>query len=473
MKSINLRFLLASLVCFSVLGVAAVMVHAVQLRWQSAFLLERARKSRDEQQFAPALRDYQLYLQLAPKNVEARAEFGLLLADCGQAPAAVVQLEAALRELRDRDDLRRRLVDLDIALQRYSDAQEHLQVLLAVVRNDGNLWEQLGICQNARGVYQSPPGADPQSIQSFGAAESFQRAIALDSTRCESYDRLAEVLRLRLDRAKEADDWMEKLVSKNADSAMAHFFRARYLHWRTKNQENLALREAEKSAELAKNSPKSDAKDLHLNALLLAAELAEQAADYVKARSYSREVIAVDPALYSGYLALFRIEIHAALLEQDSATSLAHRETAVDFLRQGIEKSAQRGQLLWALGRYMIEQRERHLDEARKAAELDEARKVVAELRGLPEKERVEPVLVDLLQAEIETAQGHWCAACSILEDVAQQLELPKKQDGVDGRPQQGSALELLKEADYRLVLLRATGRSGVPTGRISEGGPD
>ena len=156
-----------------------------------------ARKSRSGQQFkrrrvGPALRDYQLYLQLAPKDVAAHAEFGLLLADCGQSPSAVIQLEAALRDLRERDDVRRRLVDLEIGLGRVSDAQEHLQVLLSTVRNDGRLWEQLGVCQDARGVYQSPRGADRQNIQSFGAAESFQRALEVDPTRCESYVRLAE-----------------------------------------------------------------------------------------------------------------------------------------------------------------------------------------------------------------------------------------------------------------------------------------
>ena len=98
MKSINFRFLLASVACLTVLGSAAVMVHALQVRRQSAFLLEHARQSRSEQQFELALRDYQLYLQLAPKDVAAQApSLVCCWPDCGQSPSAVIQLEAALR----------------------------------------------------------------------------------------------------------------------------------------------------------------------------------------------------------------------------------------------------------------------------------------------------------------------------------------------------------------------------------------
>ncbi len=517
MKSINFRFLLASVACLTVLGSAAVMVHALQVRRQSAFLLKHARQSRSEQQFELALRDYQLYLQLAPKDVAAHAEFGLLLADCGQSPSAVIQLEAALRDLRERDDVRRRLVDLEIGLGRFGDAQEHLQVLLSTVRNDGRLWEQLGVCQDARGVYQSPRGADRQNIQSFGAAESFQKALEVNPTRCESYVRLAQVLGLRLDRATEANDWMDELVKKNPDSALAHLLRARYLHLRTKNQEKLALWEAENAAELAEKSAKSDIKDtdLLLKALSLAAELAERTADYDKARatadydkaradshdpailqkiradydkamqqilvdydkarSYARRAITVDPVLSDGYLALFRIGNHEALVEEDSAKSeehstkskehsakaLAHREKAIEALQQGIEKAAQRGQLLWTLGSYRIEQRENELDDARKAAELDEAREAVTELRHLPANPGFDPVLIDFLQAKIEAAQGHWYDALrgrdeknepdpirrfNGFEILAEQLEGPKRDSGKGASPQ-GSTSELLRRS--------------------------
>ena len=139
--------------------------------------------------------------------------------------------------------------------------RSHLQFLLAAVHDDGKLWQQLGICQEARGEYP-------------GAVESFQKAIKVEPKQCESYVRLADVLRLRLDRAQEADDWMDKLVANNPDSSQAHLLRARYLYLRTKDREKLALSEAEKAAEL-------DPKDT--GALLLAANLCRLTADYDKA----------------------------------------------------------------------------------------------------------------------------------------------------------------------------------------------
>jgi len=404
--SINFRFLLASLVTFGVLGLGTFAVHAVQVQRQSAFMLDRARQFATEKRFEPALRSYQLYLQLAPKDIEAHAELGLLLADRGLVSMAVVQLETVLRSAPERVEVRRRLVDLDIALRRYSDARQHLRFLLAV-QTDGKLWEQLGICQDASGDYA-------------GAAESFQKAIAVAPGQCEPYVRLAEVLRLRLDKAKEADAWIDTLVNKNADSSLAHLYRARYLYLRTKNQEKLALIAAEKSAEL---DPKNT------NALLLAANLSSLTADYAKARRYAERSIAAAPELADGYLALFRIEIRSS-----------HREKAVEALRRGIEKAADRRELLWDLGRITIER-----------GELDEARKAVAQLRGLPLGQGFDPVLIDYLQAQIEAGQGNWFAASLAFVDVAQQLEQPKEK-GSSGEAQQGNTPELLKEVECRLA---------------------
>jgi tetratricopeptide (TPR) repeat protein len=415
-SSINLRFLLASLVCFSVLGLATHFVHAYQVQRQSAFLLDRARHSKTENQFGPALRDYQLYLQLAPKDVEAHAEFGMLLADRGQYPVAVMQLEAALRNVPNRDELRRKLVELDIALKRYSDAREHLRFLLDAFRSDGKLWEQLGICQNVGGDY-------PEAV------DSFQKAVERDAKLCESYVRLAEVLRLRLGRGKEADETIDNLVSKNPDSSMAHLMRARYLYLRTANREKEALREAEKAAELDTKDTKS---------LLLASTLSFLTADFDKARRYAQRAIAADPALADGYLALYRVEMRTD-----------HREKAVESLRQGIEKAAARWELLWDLGRMLVEQGER--EHGPDGKQLDEARKVVELLRGMSANQSFDPDLIDYLQAQIEAAQGHWYVASLAFEDVARRLEQPHENAG-GGQVQRGATPELLKEVVFRLA---------------------
>ena len=139
---------------------------------------------------------------------------------------------------------------------------------------------------------------------------------------------------------------------------------------------------------------------------------------------------------------------------------MAHREKAIEALQQGIEKAAQRGQLLWTLGSYRIDA-QNELDDARKAAELDEAREAVTELRHLPANPGFDPVLIDFLQAKIEAAQGHWYDALrgrdeknepdpirrfNGFEILAEQLEGPKRDSGKGASPQ-GSAPELLRRS--------------------------
>jgi len=169
---IDLRFLLVSLAGFFLLGAAVYFLHAFQLHRQSSFMLARARQAKDEKRFEPAVRDYQSYLQMAPKDAAAHAELGLLLADRGMSKLASRSLETALRLAPEREDLRKRLVQLDIALGRYGDAREHLLLLLASSSSDDDLWRQLGICQAA--------GGDDRA-----AAQSFEKTVKFDPTRCQ------------------------------------------------------------------------------------------------------------------------------------------------------------------------------------------------------------------------------------------------------------------------------------------------
>ena len=258
--SINLRFLLVSVVGFVVLGAAASVLHAFQFHRQSAFMLDRARQFKTEKRFERALRSYQLYLQMVPGDVDARAEFGLMLADCGLAKMAAIQLEAVLRIVPERLDLRRRLVDLDIALQRYNDAREHLRFLLAV-QGDGKPWQQLGICQDANGDYA-------------GAVRVVAEGDRALPGLCESYVRLAEVLRLRLrprQRGRQLG-WTnssEKTPIPRGPIRCGHAIYIRELRTRKRScagekaasgeagsgQEKPALREAEKAAELDPRIP--------------------------------------------------------------------------------------------------------------------------------------------------------------------------------------------------------------------------
>jgi tetratricopeptide (TPR) repeat protein len=404
---INFRFLLASLVGFILLGTAVYFLHAFQLHRQAVFMLERARQAKDEKRFQETVRDYQTYLRMAPQDADAHAELGLLLADLRQARPASRSLETALRLAPDREDLRKRLAQLDLLLGRFGDAREHLQRLLKSSSTDDALWEQLGICQAG--------GGDDRA-----AVESFQKAIQLDPGRCGRYVIVAALLR-RLDRPQEADEWMEKLVAKNPESPQAHFLRARYLRQQNVNQEKAALAEAEKAAALA---------PADFDILLLAADLLTAAGDYEKARGYADRAITARPMAAGGYRAVSKTESRQGEWEKALAT-----------LRRGIEKASDPWDLLWDQGLVLIAQ-----------DKLTEAQETVARLRRLPREQTFNPALTDFLQAEIEAAQGHWSVAAKVFAEVARQLERPDQDLG--GTAVEGTtAREVLKDAECRLAI--------------------
>ena len=232
--TINLRFFLASLVGFGLLGVAICFLHAFQLHRQSAFLLERARQAKSKKHLqACASR-----LPGLPENEPQRC-FGLgrvwpPAGRRGQGKAGQPKSGDLRSAWPEREDLRKRLVQIDIDLGYYGNAREHLLLLLASSPRDGKLWERLGICQAGDGDDRA-------------AIDSFEKAIDFDPAACEAYAHLATLLRQRAQRPRRADDWMAKLVAKNPDSSQAHALYARYLQEPVSSQGKAALAEAEKA----------------------------------------------------------------------------------------------------------------------------------------------------------------------------------------------------------------------------------
>jgi cellulose synthase operon protein C len=398
---INFRFLLASLAVFALLGVSIYFLHTYQVRRHADFLLERARQAKADKRFDPAVRDYQAYLRMAPKNADAQAELGLLLADQGQAGPAIRTLETALRLAPERNDLRKRLVELDIAARRTVDARAHLQFLLASSPDEPVLWEQLGFCQ---------AGEDDRA-----ALQSFEKSIQLEPARSESYVLLAAMLN-RLDRAKEAGAWMAKLVANNPKSPQAHALLARQLSARSSAQ--AAAEEAEQAAALAPQD---------FDMLLLAANLAAESGEYEKAHHFAERAIAVSPARAAGYRTMVQIELR----QGDSEKALAS-------LRRGIEKASDNAELLWDQSQFWIQE-----------GKLTEAQAAVDRLRRLREPS-LDPIRIDFVLAEIDAARGHWAAAARAFSQVLRQLQRPDQNLG--GAVRGTTVNELLKDAECRLA---------------------
>jgi tetratricopeptide (TPR) repeat protein len=364
--TINFRFLAWLLITAIACGGAVHGLHVVQLGREASFLLEQARRAKQEKQFRLAVTRFDQYTDLVPDDYEALAEYGMLLADLGKPGWACEALEAVLRSLPERDDIRRRLVQVDIQLGRYNDAQAHLkQYLLVASPEDSELLCLLGTCQAAAAEY-------------VAAAASLREAIKQNSRELHAYARLADVLRRNLDRPGEADQCMEKLVESNPGSATAHLLRGKYLH------ATAASAKAPKEVEAAARAETGEALELapdNLDALLLAAQLALQEGRYEAARTHAKRAIQLAPKLVPGYAVLSQVELQAG-----------RRKEAVAWLKQGLQVAPKQKELLRALASLLIDE-----------GELGAAARLIEQLRAGEDSGTA-----DYLQARLDFARGDW-----------------------------------------------------------------
>ncbi len=143
----------------------------------------------------------------------------------------------------ERTEARERLVKMGMLAHRYQDAQDHLErFLLADSPKDPKLLEQLAECQIGLRKFDK-------------ARDTLKKAITDNPHRAGTYAKLADLLRDKLSKPKEADEWMEKLVKVNPKSYMAHYLRAVYLADPKVHRLDDALEEACKAKQLAPDDP--------------------------------------------------------------------------------------------------------------------------------------------------------------------------------------------------------------------------
>lgn len=370
------------------LGVGVHTLHRYQVQRRASGLLARAARAEADGQIAQAQDYYTRYLVLRPDDVEALARYAELLDRSNDTPAGRAQAfrvyRKAVQLAGERSDLRRRMIDLGVRSDDYSEIRAHVEVLLRQTPKDSELLYLLGRCEESAG-------------RSREAAEAYEKARKIDPSRIEVYTRLAELLRRQLHSPEKADAVMDAqqerdgVVVKNPTAAAAYLARARY-------RQRYATTGVDPATDVARALALApdDA-----DALLAAAATAREKGDIEVARGHLGKAIKKHPNNLTIYEAMAGLEL------KDGRAS-----EASDWLRKGFEMESlahpgARAGIGWLLADTLIT--------LNRFADAD---KVLEKLRGM----NVRPELLGYLEARELVSQGKWGRGATALQTLAPKL---------------------------------------------------
>lgn len=388
---LNVRFIAVLFVCLAIVAGAIHGLHTFQTYRQADALLREGRRASEEGKFKEALSYYSRYAKSRPDDFTALAEFGMLLAQSGVDDQAYLVLGRAVALDPTRADLKLELAHLAIALHRYTDAQEFLtKDLLKASPSDPQLLELLSRSQIGLGQYQE-------------AANTLAMAIDADPSNLDSYEMLAQVYQVHLDRNADAISAIDQMVAKNSDNYVAYLRRGRWSLANAGIGDSDAAVQTDgqnRSLTLAGASglrvAQEDAKQaLHLapdaiDALLFAAHTAIVAQKTDEAKRFAEQIRKLEPNNPDATIVL----VDVALIERryDDATDLA--TAAAKNFPSNIP-------IRWKLANLLLE-----------LEQIEGAEAVIAQLTKL----NLPKGPLTILEARALIARKQWLAAVKLLE---------------------------------------------------------
>jgi tetratricopeptide (TPR) repeat protein len=402
-----------------VLGPSVYFVNAYQVQRNSDALKRRANQAFDEARFGEAAKYYYLYLIQHPDDIEARIGRAEALdkkspKSLGDRKAVFDNFEYVLRLQPERDDIRRRQVDLALSIGERDLAMTHIQKLLEGNRKDDGELEQLqGLCY----------AVAKDDIQ---AEKSYELAIKHAPQHLASYVQLANLYLTRVHNPVKANEIRRQMVQENGEKWEAHLAAAEILRYQGQPEDQ----EVEKALQLAPDQPE---------AILEAAATAQRQHNFDRAREllerglkqFAQESgtrLPKDIQLQAKmYYRLARVEIDAGRIEE-----------AEKDLRRGLQALPETAQnsLLHLLALVLIQRGD--------IAQAEEQIKTLHN-RGASD------IYVDELKARVLMHKEEWGPARQVLEGlrpfVAQQPDLAFQVEFFLGRCYEG-----LREPDRALA---------------------
>jgi tetratricopeptide (TPR) repeat protein len=376
MKRLNLKALIILVLAGLLAGAGGYAFYKFQVRRNAQKLLAEAVQAERRNDRARAAQMLDRYLRYRPWDTAALSRLGMLQAELAnsrqQGEAALAVLERALVRNPGNEPVRRRALQLALALERIPNARGHASELLAAHPENGEIEAALGRCDELEGKPRE-------------AASRYEKAIRLDPSYIEAYLRLAVLLRTELKDPARADEVMDELVRNNDASYLARLSRAAY-RLDHGPREGVAG-DIARALELAPDDPE---------VLLSAAQAAARESQWDQAREHLERGLARSPQDARMYQALAEVETRAGRLDEAEA-----------ILSRGVEALPKDADLKWRLAEIRLDQKA-----------LDQADEQIRELRDLSyKKERV-----DYLAAHALFVRQQWPEAAQALAAVAPRL---------------------------------------------------
>ena len=403
MRRINFKLLLMlGLAVFLVAGTGGALWHFNSGRAAEVFL-EQAQKAEKAGDLRKAFAPYLQYLAFQPADQETKEHTALLAAEIAQLDDATViekrrayrHLTRLLRHQPERNDLRRRLIDVLVVQKAYTDAKKQVDELVARDIVDPELDYIYANGSGALGEYED-------AIDGVSSLIGFDKALdpqfdirqARAPEMLKAYLLFATVHRERGEGQKDeqlADKAIERMVQVNPDSAQAFLIHGNYL------LETNSAGSLQKRLERRKHAKESLEKALELNGedidiLLANAGLARQEKNYVLALEYLERAQQISPEDEQIYI-------------DQAVTSRQNRnfKECIAYLKKGFEILPENTTLVMELFTA-------HLA----ADQVDEARALLEVMQ----KMRIASEYIDLSEARLLMFEQRWSSALIRFADL-------------------------------------------------------
>jgi tetratricopeptide (TPR) repeat protein len=375
-KKLNVKLVGTVLGILLSASVAVYFLHDFQLVRNAHRLLDLADRAVANRQDAQALGYYEQYLSLARDDVDALQRYAELLDrqewDDGEREQLVSIMQQVLREKPTQHELRMRLAQNLILMDRFAEAIDQLQRLEPTWSDKADLWHIIGWCQEAVSDYRS-------------AAKSFEAAIRLNTQQIHSYALLAEVYELRLSQPEEAERVMDALVNANSRAYQAYLLRAQ-LH-RRRGADKAAIGDLQTAYRLAPDQPEAI---LALADAALAAGNREEAARLLLDGSRRFP----DQAVFYHGLASVKMQAN-------------DRVAALKYIKDGLRHATASSDLTLLIIDLMIDQKQ-----------YGEARAKIDDLV----KAGWKPTIPNYFKARLAVADKQWSEGIDLLQSVRREL---------------------------------------------------